>query len=1303
MKSLIKRRKSNANVNESPPERPREHIPAMPIQARRAKAEDLRAPTPTRFSGAGWDEFLTNISVPQAPLTPLSQSPGTPAARLPAAIDLYTPMDDAFRAARLGAPFTGATGSSPVASRSASPAFQNNAPGIRPGSFANAHMMAPTSPAPSNAFGSVPPSPTTAGPGLHPYEGRPSFNASPSTPANRGEAYTPSTDNFLNGPPTSARSPLTPSSPLAQPPQLRSPLGGPPSSPLAQTSEYRKTTQAAGSASSHPARNASNARSTKDTDQTDAHSVKSTSSSKGRSIGKFFKRNKQNSDEWPENNVPAIPKLPSQSAMRATVDDFPGNQRRGPLSPPESVGAHPVSETGSGKLGGAIMRFSRKVTGQRGAANGASKADEEDHRWDNVVPLSMRQPEMPASQPNGDGQLHGTPQLNGPWTTGPTVVPAPVPNTQLRYAQGNPASVRYGVESPPNTDGSGKASTDQSNGSGPSISSLNFIPPTPTRPVLEVSTAPQDVGAGPLSPTLLLPAASPMLRTQSSQSSLRKLIEDMNLPLDEPTPVVTVSSTDEDAGAPISDTKRDVQLSVASPRSPEPPALPSVTATASSAPRLSLSETPVASAVDDGGTDSIAALHQMLGSFDMVSPFGASFDFSAISDAVKPANTSLVVQVSRPATSPASDQASANTAQTVGANLLSAGPEAERRGSNNSVTSSGPSDAFRTPPEAPSTPIVQQQSVPGTESTRTSVNAANGSLSTGTPQSQGTAFQPVSIPVSPEALTTASQNPVLYSRSASITAGKRPMNAPPLHSGSPVAASPVLGGGGSTTFSSMSSLTASTILSPSASAGQGTMTPPTMLSSRQGPQALVTSPSTMSSSPSAKRLVLPAPKPRPKDACLAELMWTHTSVHFVQQLIGLLDFNDVKNLRQISRAFRTALNSYPCREIVLRRFLGQVGYRSWSRPKMIAPEQQPVSADPIPLSFTDAEGFLLSHHLLSEYPLVSQAYVRDPQSIDPRMLTLARATTRAYNRVLARLRAQPFFAVPPQRKLTADSTASPQAKGNGEAADLECLPSPWKPGRAALFQVWVPCANGSWLSDEELTRCEAELFKAGIWSNLQRGDVVWDCALGEEGNMGRLVYDGQFLRDLSFNFDPIGHLPSWLNILSLSPAHFHGRIRSSTGCPVVYIDLTPFKDQIGATLQLVQDSAETVSPNGSRYRVQRWVYRAKVKVTPGTIISMVGLDCVHIDWAGTITVETEGTIEYARDLINRCFGPNSSSQARVQLLQSINKGPLPPLSGEDKWSYSDKSEATSPFEIVRAKSKPGQLFIRPVVKTPQMI
>jgi len=65
--------------------------------------------------------------------------------------------------------------------------------------------------------------------------------------------------------------------------------------------------------------------------------------------------------------------------------------------------------------------------------------------------------------------------------------------------------------------------------------------------------------------------------------------------------------------------------------------------------------------------------------------------------------------------------------------------------------------------------------------------------------------------------------------------------------------------------------------------------------------------------------------------------------------------------------------------------------------------------------------------------------------------------------------------------------------------------------RAPLLRAFVPSPEGDWLSDKSVLECEAECKRAGIAHLLRLGDVVWDVAVGDEGNIGRLIWDGSYL------------------------------------------------------------------------------------------------------------------------------------------------------------------------------------------------
>lgn len=95
-----------------------------------------------------------------------------------------------------------------------------------------------------------------------------------------------------------------------------------------------------------------------------------------------------------------------------------------------------------------------------------------------------------------------------------------------------------------------------------------------------------------------------------------------------------------------------------------------------------------------------------------------------------------------------------------------------------------------------------------------------------------------------------------------------------------------------------------------------------------------------------------------------------------------------------------------------------------------------------------------------------------------------------------------------------DRWASEPARGSqGSGSSGQALfRSPlFRVGHAPCLRVFVPSVEGAWLSDQGVLDCESELKRAGVLPLLRAGDVVWDVAVGDEGNAGRLVWDGNYL------------------------------------------------------------------------------------------------------------------------------------------------------------------------------------------------
>ncbi|KAG6826768.1 hypothetical protein H0H92_014523 [Tricholoma furcatifolium] len=241
--------------------------------------------------------------------------------------------------------------------------------------------------------------------------------------------------------------------------------------------------------------------------------------------------------------------------------------------------------------------------------------------------------------------------------------------------------------------------------------------------------------------------------------------------------------------------------------------------------------------------------------------------------------------------------------------------------------------------------------------------------------------------------------------------------------------------------------------------------------------------------------------------------------------------------------------------------------------------------------------------------------------------------------------------------------------------------------------------HGDWLSDKSVLDCEAELRRAGVMGLLRLGDVVWDVAVGDEGNVGRLIWDGSYLIDLDYTYSPIGDLPKYMPTLAFPPSYFHRVIRTgpNSSNPTAHIDLRPWGEEIAANLQLLQDRVRTETPQGAYHNVVRWVHRSSFVIRPpgrGAMrqnhppVAHAGPPRVPIPetnlfvdpgWYGTIVVETEGTNESLADLQARC-GP----------------GAFPPRPAPVNGFKATDRDNKLVFRILREKSRPGEIWIRAV-------
>ncbi|KAG7092560.1 hypothetical protein E1B28_008909 [Marasmius oreades] len=481
---------------------------------------------------------------------------------------------------------------------------------------------------------------------------------------------------------------------------------------------------------------------------------------------------------------------------------------------------------------------------------------------------------------------------------------------------------------------------------------------------------------------------------------------------------------------------------------------------------------------------------------------------------------------------------------------------------------------------------------------------------------------------------------------------------------------------------------------------------------------------------------LPVREDRPAEPFPLPLFLTDPAL--LSSLLSYLCFYEWCTLLSLSKGIRSTLLETPqLKETVLERYLDTVGYSRWVWP----------DAEPLTLSIGDLHNYMRGVSLPThEYARVSELVLKfrsgqSPQT-DETVLENEQdlvQCTRAYNRVLLRLRAQAEkeLSSPSQMSPSSfrDSVRSPKMYAASQPSSRAPSPTrsslshshgntpnppplttvsvPSSAGRSPLFKlrrapllrVFVTSPEGDWLSDNSVLECEAELDRAGIRDLIRFGDVVWDIAVGDEGNVGRMIWDGRYLLDLDYTYSAVGDLPKYLPALAFPPSYFHRVIRTgpSTSNPVVRMDLSPWGTEIAANLQLLQDRVRTETPQGAYHNVVRWVHRSSFVIRPPvgggashshgkrsasrsrpTRIPIPDTKHLFVDpgWYGTIVVETEGTNESLADLQHRC-GPGAFPPRAAGTASSST------ASGKER-----EKDAKMVYRILRERSRPGEIWVR---------
>jgi hypothetical protein len=224
------------------------------------------------------------------------------------------------------------------------------------------------------------------------------------------------------------------------------------------------------------------------------------------------------------------------------------------------------------------------------------------------------------------------------------------------------------------------------------------------------------------------------------------------------------------------------------------------------------------------------------------------------------------------------------------------------------------------------------------------------------------------------------------------------------------------------------------------------------------------------------------------------------SVHLsTPSLLGVLlhelSFRDWNALNALNSGIRRDLEeTRALREEVLEFWLRGVGYARWTSPKKetLALSLRDLNAYMRGVSIAVYRYSAIAESFLAVRAQQERTHERVPGAASKGNLVRALASScRAYTKVILRLREQ--------------------AEVMGVGLEGEFKSPLLRIGHAPLLRVFVPSKEGAWLSDASVLDCEKELKRAGAIGALRIGDVVWDSAVGDEGNSGRMVWDGNYL------------------------------------------------------------------------------------------------------------------------------------------------------------------------------------------------
>ncbi|WRT70801.1 uncharacterized protein IL334_007800 [Kwoniella shivajii] len=196
-------------------------------------------------------------------------------------------------------------------------------------------------------------------------------------------------------------------------------------------------------------------------------------------------------------------------------------------------------------------------------------------------------------------------------------------------------------------------------------------------------------------------------------------------------------------------------------------------------------------------------------------------------------------------------------------------------------------------------------------------------------------------------------------------------------------------------------------------------------------------------------------------------------------------------------------------------------------------------------------------------------------------------------------------------------------------------PIPFTFGRSPILRVFVPLSERvqRWPSAEGAATAVKELEKCGALRRMKLGDLVVNTAIRKPKTTEHVLLFVPFIRHLlvplEYTFSPTGHLPMYVNGFHVPPSYYYPFLPTPQ---IVYLDLTPFANQVIQSIRLAYDRRDVTVASGARLTAKRYLHVAGFEIRPEHVVAP--------EWHGMVSLEAEGTAEGKQDIEKRLVGGN---------------------------------------------------------------